>query len=743
MFGKEKFIPSIPARAPLERLVESVLNGFTTEDYPEGVGPELTRKFSRFDARGTRVVVLGGGTGLSTIVGGDSQVPAWLFDPFVGLKQEFPRLDAVVVTTDDGGSTGRLLKQLPMIGIGDLRKSCLSLILSDNLERVYGLHKDQARAVVPTIQRIFNYRFPEKTRGSSIIKDPLLAAPPGMRKRCPEKLAASLRALGGYILPEGTGPTINPAGHCLGNLLLTAAVFKAAAGRTDLPPNLTAIRAGLDEVARVIGMTPGCLHPATAAPGQLSFRYTNGVEVYGQKKAACSQRGFPIEKVSSEFTENPGVSSSVRRAIRSADLIIYAPGSLYSSMLPLLQLPVIVSAIRANRKALKILAANFWIQEGETDISPGNARCGYLVSEIIEAYDHNIPGGMKGLFDIILSANLEHIPGDFLRNYALEGKIPIYLDRPRVEALGFQAVEAMLFSPDQLKTSSMIHHDAENFARAIKTILFARRFFPEMVNISRPNKVPPPPPRRAAPARRSPLLCEYLSAIEDTLNGKNFRPKKLKKVMVDLSWENRDISLPHLKYFSGVRVVSAEKWDRSTAWDNVLGYYDPADRYIKIHEQLMSEPARLRGDLLTSLGESLLGRYIETYRWIEGASGEEYGARTFEIHLRSPSRRECFLSDVQLRTYLKLARMIPEPGDPRIYRITINNNEGFLTPGLLFGLLYAWYLNNNYGGVMEYEMSLLRWRPGSLIPYQAQERARKQALVTFFRTEIFGHPDVI
>jgi hypothetical protein len=41
--------------------------------------------------------------------------------------------------------------------------------------------------------------------------------------------------------------------------------------------------------------------------------------------------------------------------------------------------------------------------------------------------------------------------------------------------------------------------------------------------------------------------------------------------------------------------------------------------------------------------------------------------------------------------------------------------------------------------MMEYEMSLLRFPPESLIPHQQKERARKQALVDFFREIVFGH----
>jgi hypothetical protein len=84
--------------------------------------------------------------------------------------------------------------------------------------------------------------------------------------------------------------------------------------------------------------------------------------------------------------------------------------------------------------------------------------------------------------------------------------------------------------------------------------------------------------------------------------------------------------------------------------------------------------------------------------------------------------------------------MLEAPSNSDVYRININDEEGFLPPGLLFGLMYAWYLNNAYGGAMEYEMSLLRWRTRDLIPHQAKERSRRQELVAFFRHEVFGHP---
>ena len=724
-------------RTSLEDLVEAVLNADMTT---LRVSPEmrtLAYKVMQFDARETKVVILGGGTGLSTVVGGNAQRNDWARMPFVGLKEEFSRLKVIVCTTDDGGSTGHLLKTLPMIAVGDLRKSCVSLILSENLQRTYRINREESYNLVQSIQRIFNYRFPEKSEDERWLSDPSLTLPTQQRKAIPRKLSKALRTLGAYVAAGGKGPAIDPSGHCLGNLLLTAAIFQAAGGRVDRPPRMLEIHKGLDVVARLIGVTPGCLFPATATPGQLQFRYANGVEVFGQSKSASARRNFPVDWLTAEFSGTPVVSETMRQSLREADLIILAPGSLYTSIIPVLQIKTIAEAIRANRKALKVLGANFWIQEGETDISHRKKGQEFCVSELMEAYDRNVPGGARGLFQLVLSANLEHMPGNILRNYALEGKRPIHLDRARVTAMGFQPVEATLFSPDQLKQAHVIQHDAGKFALALRSILYAHK----ALNWIDMNQECIPTRRSVRPQRetpRSPLLCRYLSSVEIALSDKIFHPPLLKKTLLDLAWDNRNILPEHLNYFRAAQIISAKEWHRSTDWDNVLGFYDPDDHHLKLHEHLLDRPVRLREDLLIALGESLLGRYIESRKWIKNRNMKYPGVRCYEIRLRPADRRACYLSPAQLHTYLKLARMIPDPRDPGCYRMLMNNNEGFLPSGLLFGLMYAWYLNNAYGGIMEYEMSLLRWSPRSLLPHQAKERIRRQALVNFFRSEVFS-----
>lgn len=737
MSGRKHTRLPAESRFPLQQLVETVLHGTVKGgDSAHGVH-DLARRVTALDVSRTRVVILGGGTGLSTVVGGNSQVPDWPDHAFGGLKQIFPRLDVIVCTTDDGGSTGLLVRQLPMISIGDLRKSCLSLISAERLRKTYGLSEAGLSIVVRIIQQIFNHRFIGTREDARILADPVRAVPPALRTGCPARLAAGLCKLGRYVSSGGQGAVISPQGHCLGNLLLTAAVFQAAGGNTRRAPDCAAIRSGLDGVGALIGVPPGCLHPATSTPGQLKFRYSNGVEVFGESKSASARRGFPVERVEAEFAGPVRVSRAVLRAIHEADLILFAPGSLYTSMIPILQVEPIAQAIRRNRRALKILGANFWIQEGETDIAPGNEARGFLVSELIEAYDRNVPGGVHGLFQVIFTANIEHVPGDILRNYALEGKRPIDLDRARVESMGFLPVEATLFSLERLRDSHVIHHDAGKFALSVQALVGARHLLKGFMSGLRGAG----PAARRAPAQTPQpgiLLCDYFAAIRRTLAARHFQHPGLEQVLAGLAWDNRDISPRHLEFFDGVKVLRARVWPRSTEWDNVLGYFDPSDRCLKIHEQVLDHPRRLREDLLIALGESLLGRYIESRHWIESPTAGLRDARCYEIRLRPDGERDCFLNPEQLCAYLRLARMVQDRNDPLVFRITLNGDEGFLPPGLRFGLLFAWYLNNTYGGVMEYEMSLLKWRAGSLIPHQAKERARMQALVSFFRGEVFG-----
>jgi uncharacterized cofD-like protein len=96
---------------------------------------------------GFRVVAIGGGTGLSTLLKGLKRYVRSLTDKVSALEPHISRLSAVVTVSDDGGSSGRLRKEFNMLPPGDIR-NC-----------IVALSEDEA-----LLSRLFQHRF-EKGSG--------------------------------------------------------------------------------------------------------------------------------------------------------------------------------------------------------------------------------------------------------------------------------------------------------------------------------------------------------------------------------------------------------------------------------------------------------------------------------------------------------------------------------------------------------------------------------------------------
>lgn len=702
-----------PARTALEHGVEGVLSRL--DDDPRAAGEHPAQ---------TRVVVLGGGTGLSTVLGG----PVAGEDVTEGLMREFSRVQVGVCTTDDGGSTGQLVRRLPMIGIGDLRKVMLSMMNPERLANRYGAGVPAATL----LRAVFQYRFGDRAPRAAEWGDPLSVLPAAMARSASPALREALCALTQQV-PSALRNRLRVPGHCFGNLLLTTSVFRAAKFRLDRAPSAAALARGIAEIASVLGVAPGSVHPVTAAPGTLVYEYANGVVATGQSRAARARRGCAVERVRVRFAGPPVASPALLRHLREADLIIYAPGSLYSSMLPVLLTPGVTAAIRANRRAIKVLGANLWIQEGETDRSFREESRGFWVSELIEAYGRNVPGGIAGLFDVVLATSLDTVPGSIIRNYALEDKHPIHLDRARVAALGVRPVEASLFHHEHWHRNAMIHHDPSRFAAAVRTLY-------ETLSAARKTRGGSAKPRSASRAPVPPLplpassSAARMEACRAALAAKKIEPISLRERMEDFLWVHADLCARHLAFFDRVQVIPASRWARSQEWDNIQGYYDPDTRAILLHEQAMKTTQTFEANFAIALGESLLGNYIAVKRWIDDPAG---ACRIYEIQLRPVAGRRGFFADSALHAYLRLAQMQPRPRDLSRWWRAVPADSGFLPCGILFGLLFAWYLDNRHAPALALDMEMLQWPPARLLPYQTRSRVRHRASVRFLRTQVF------
>jgi len=149
------------------RLVRALVDPFTLWGRDQPMVEVIYQK--RFLARGPRVVAIGGGTGLSTLLR--------------GLKEHTSNLTAVVTVADDGGSSGVLRAELGIPAVGDIRNCLVALADAE-----------------PMMGRLLQYRFPRA------------ATPATDGERTTDGSAA------GEAPPGGLG------GHALGNLLTAAMI---------------------------------------------------------------------------------------------------------------------------------------------------------------------------------------------------------------------------------------------------------------------------------------------------------------------------------------------------------------------------------------------------------------------------------------------------------------------------------------------------------------------------------------
>jgi len=131
--------------AGLRRLLETLMEPLASREAP--LVDLLVRQ--RTLARGPRVVAIGGGTGLSTLLR--------------GLKAYSSNVTAIVTVADDGGSSGRLRDATGLPPMGDIR-NCLAALSDDEA----------------TMTRLLQYRFPDAMRpgglGGHAVGNLLIAA---------------------------------------------------------------------------------------------------------------------------------------------------------------------------------------------------------------------------------------------------------------------------------------------------------------------------------------------------------------------------------------------------------------------------------------------------------------------------------------------------------------------------------------------------------------------------------------
>ncbi len=183
---------------------------------------------------------------------------------------------------------------------------------------------------------------------SGRLRRALDVAPPGDLRKCLVALADPHSIWAEAFEHRFTAGELG--GHALGNLVLVG-----------LAETLGDLTAALDEASRLLGAV-GRVLPATTEPVVLKAE-VEGTAIEGQVAvASVPGRIHRVDIVPEDARAHPDAV----RAIAAADHVILAPGSLYTSLLPVLRVRGVREAL-AHAPGLVVHVANLRSQRPETE----------------------------------------------------------------------------------------------------------------------------------------------------------------------------------------------------------------------------------------------------------------------------------------------------------------------------------------------------------------------------------------
>jgi len=264
--------------------------------------------------------------------------------------------------------------------------------------------------------------------------------PPGDLRRCLVALAASADEPLARLFAHRYGGRGELGGHAVGNLILAALAEQHGC-------YVEALRVA-SEMLRVQGrVLPVSLESVRLVGVTRDGRALSGESTIGNAPAAMDH----VRLSPADAEPAPGVLA----AIEGAHLVVVGPGSLFTSLLPVLLVRGVADAIRAC-PGQRVLVANLMTQPGET--------LGMSLDGHLDAIDRHVgPGLVRHVL-----INDEPLSPDRLRPYARKASAPVD------GAIGARRAETLLQAPIATATGK-IRHEPDRLSRALLAAVDAAR----------------------------------------------------------------------------------------------------------------------------------------------------------------------------------------------------------------------------------------------------------------------------
>ncbi|MCA9497367.1 MAG: YvcK family protein [Nanoarchaeota archaeon] len=224
--------------------------------------------------------------------------------------------------------------------------------------------------------------------------------------------------------------------HNIGNLLLTA-----------LAQITGSFESAVKEASRILRVK-GEVIPVSLEKNDIIAEIENGNDLIGETIIDTT----PNKKITKLKLKDKTVPNKrAIEVIKKADLIIFGPGDLYTSILPNLLFHEIREVIKHNRNAKKILISSIMSKPGETD--------DFKVSDF------------KKEIEKYLGSNITHIVSNSqipalvsLEEYRAENKHPILLDEKNI-------FNCKIIKGNFIDENKLLRHDSKKLAKAILSLL--------------------------------------------------------------------------------------------------------------------------------------------------------------------------------------------------------------------------------------------------------------------------------
>jgi uncharacterized cofD-like protein len=268
---------------------------------------------------------------------------------------------------------------------------------------------------------------------SGRLRQELGVAPPGDVRNCLVALAGrrKLAEVFNYRF-EGGGDLSD---HSVGNLII-AALADMAGGFCE----------GVEQAARFLRIK-GRVYPAATESLTLVVSHADGTVTRGE--SVVREVGKAVSRITVE-PEGAEAPPGVISAIEEADVVVFSPGSLFTSTIPAL-LGAGVREALANFPGPVVYAANAMTQPGET--------VNFTVSDHLRALaDHVGPV----VTDVLVHSG--ELPEEMIVRYHAEGAAPVEIDREEIGKLDVRLREAVLLSEG---AEAGLRHDPDRLAEEV------------------------------------------------------------------------------------------------------------------------------------------------------------------------------------------------------------------------------------------------------------------------------------